>query len=147
MRQSSVMEGLVARGSNGQFLMAANKRLRGSWVVEEAEAIAAEFGVQLVKQHNLMNPILETDSLGLVSKIDDAKQIESEIGVVCRSIRRYLEESGLGSWQHIHREGNMTPHCMADSKSRWDERVVWVDSPPSFLVNQLVLDNVATYTG
>ncbi|CAL1392170.1 unnamed protein product [Linum trigynum] len=139
---------MVVRGPNGQFLMAASKRIPGRWSVEEAETIAAEFGVQLAKQHHLMNPILETDSLGLVTKLHEAELIESETGIRCRSIRRILEDLGLNSWQHVRREGNAAAHRMAQAETRWNEQIVWFDNrPPPFLVNQLTLDAVTAYIG
>ncbi|CAI0476924.1 unnamed protein product [Linum tenue] len=94
-----------------------------------------------------MNLVIEVDSLGLVSKIQAAEVINSEIGVICRSIRRLLEESGTGTWQHVGRDGNNAAHIMAHTETRWNECIVWMDNPPFFLVDQLQLDNVTANTG
>ncbi|CAI0380758.1 unnamed protein product [Linum tenue] len=77
---------MVARGSQGQFLMAAAMKIPGRWEVEATVARAAEFGVQMAQQHNFMNLIIEVDSLGLVSKIQTAEEINSETVVICRNI-------------------------------------------------------------
>ncbi|CAI0412829.1 unnamed protein product, partial [Linum tenue] len=72
-----------------------------------------------------------------------ADDIHTEIGVVCRNIRRLLRETGNGTWQYVPREGNMAAHIMAHTETRWNEREVWLDRPPMILVDQLILDNVA----
>ncbi|CAI0472743.1 unnamed protein product [Linum tenue] len=66
LQGDGIVLGMVARDSQGQFLMAASMKIPGRWEVEAAEARAAEFGVQIVQQHHLMNLVIEVDSLGLV---------------------------------------------------------------------------------
>ncbi|CAI0550533.1 unnamed protein product [Linum tenue] len=51
-----------------------------------------------------------------------------------------------GTWQHCPRTANNAADLMARSETRWNERCVWVDSPPIFLVDQLKLDAVTTLT-
>ncbi|CAI0384948.1 unnamed protein product [Linum tenue] len=51
---------------------------------------------------------------------------------------------GSGSWIFTPREGNMAAHIMAHSATDWNDQIVWLDSPPTFLVDQLELDNVAS---
>ncbi|CAI0467202.1 unnamed protein product [Linum tenue] len=49
---------------------------------------------------------------------------------------------GSGSWMFTPREGNMAAHIMAHSTTSWNDQIVWLDNPPTFLVDQLELDNV-----
>ncbi|CAI0546892.1 unnamed protein product [Linum tenue] len=56
-------------------------------------------------------------------------------------------ELGGGSWRHVKRQGNRAAHVMAHCEMSWDSPVVWIDSPPNFLVNQLILDNVTISSG
>ncbi|CAI0552116.1 unnamed protein product [Linum tenue] len=68
-----------------------------------------------------------------------------ETGVLCRSISLYVKSSGAGRWQHICREANIAAHVMAHVETRWDERMVWIDDPPTCLIYQLQLDNVTAF--
>ncbi|CAL1403321.1 unnamed protein product [Linum trigynum] len=90
--------------------MAVAKRVSGRWSVEEAEALAAEFGAQVAYQNHVHNPVLEIDNQTIVEKITRAKSILSEPGTICRSTRRYLSLMGLRAgnmliekeiWQHM----------------------------------------------
>ncbi|CAI0406611.1 unnamed protein product, partial [Linum tenue] len=76
----------------------------------------------------------------LVQKIDKASSIRTETGIVCRSIRSKLEVLNNGCWKFIQREGNAAAHIMAHRKTRWNETMVWWDTPPDFLADQLLLD-------
>ncbi|CAI0476738.1 unnamed protein product [Linum tenue] len=49
---------------------------------------------------------------------------------------------GDSTWRHVRRQANMAAHITAHSDISLNSPVVWVDSPPHFLVNQLMLDNV-----
>ncbi|CAI0547420.1 unnamed protein product [Linum tenue] len=62
--------------------------------------------------------------------------------MVCRNVRRLLQEMGGGSWRHIRRTANEAAHVMAQHWNSSNGTNVWVDSPPGFLVNQLHCDNV-----
>ncbi|CAI0383139.1 unnamed protein product [Linum tenue] len=74
--------------------------------------------------------------------LDAAQSVQSEVGVVFQNIRHYLEGMGQGSWTHYLRLDNYAAHIIAHSETRWDERVVWLDRPPIFVIDQLVKDNV-----
>ncbi|CAL1360859.1 unnamed protein product [Linum trigynum] len=91
--------GMVARDSKWKFIMAVAKRVICTWKVEEVETLAMEFGVQLAHQNNVLNSILEVDSLQPVHKLEDAASVHTEVDTICRSIRRYLISMGgrLGS--------------------------------------------------
>ncbi|CAI0445712.1 unnamed protein product [Linum tenue] len=53
-----------------------------------------------------------------------------------------MKMTGNGSWQHCPRSGNVAAHMLAHSKMRWNEREVWIDRPPVFIIDQLQLDCV-----
>ncbi|CAI0435220.1 unnamed protein product [Linum tenue] len=112
------------------------------WETEMAEALAAEFGLQVAAQAQLTNVILETDCQTLTSKLAAAGSIHTEVGIICRNIRKLLGEMGQGSWQFSPREGNKAAHIMCHSETRWNESMIWFDRPPMFLVDQIESDNV-----
>ncbi|CAI0428531.1 unnamed protein product [Linum tenue] len=134
--------GVVVRGEEGNFILAAAKKIAGRWEPEMAEALAAEFGVQVAVEARLQNLILETDCQTLTAKLAMAENIHTEIGIVCRNILKMLRETGHSSWRYWSREGNKAAHIMSHSETRWNESMVWLDRPPIFLVDQILLDNV-----
>ncbi|CAI0406260.1 unnamed protein product [Linum tenue] len=79
----------------------------------------------------------------LISKIQNPTRDLTEVGVVCRSIWRRLTQLN-GQCRHIPREANGAAHIMARALTPWGERVVWFDTPPICLIDQLQLDDVTT---
>ncbi|CAI0436937.1 unnamed protein product [Linum tenue] len=108
-----------------------------------AEALAAEFGVQLANQLGFQSLLLEVDCLPLVEKLRHPDSIHTELGVISRRIINLLQETSSGrvDIMHARREANNAAHIMAHSETRWDSREVWIDRPPIFLVDQLILDD------
>ncbi|CAI0415407.1 unnamed protein product [Linum tenue] len=104
--------------------------------------MVVEFGVQLAHQHRLHNVIVETDSLETTTKLAEADCIQSEIGVICRNVRRLLGSTGETSWRHVRRTGNEAAHIMTHSDARVYVHSVWHDRPPIFLIDELAMDNV-----
>ncbi|CAI0390384.1 unnamed protein product [Linum tenue] len=85
---------------------------------------------------------MATDCLQLVRLLTEQSYSRSELGVVCRNIRRLVEDR-RGSFSHTYKEANEAAHIMAHARTRWDERIVWLDRPPIYLVDRIKLDDVA----
>ncbi|CAI0424872.1 unnamed protein product [Linum tenue] len=80
--------------------------------------------------------------MNLVKSLNGAHEVQTEVGVVCRKIRKLLLEAGGGDWKYANRKANEAAHVMAHTRTSWDETVIWFDRPPVFLINQLQLDDV-----
>ncbi|CAI0428684.1 unnamed protein product [Linum tenue] len=106
------------------------------------EALAAELGLQLVRQHQLGVPILEMDCETIRKRICDANSDQTELGVICRNIKRLLQELGDGGCRHVYRTANAAAHIMAHTRTRWNETEIWFDRPPMNVIDQLELDSV-----
>ncbi|CAL1396675.1 unnamed protein product [Linum trigynum] len=132
--------GAVIRGQGGDFLLAAAKKVVGGQSVEMGESLAAEFDMQLAKHFNVQNPCLESDCLSFIQKLSRSDEIQKEMGIICRSVHRMLKELGNGSSRHVRRTANEAAHLTAQAKPKMNETVVWLDSPPAFLLNELQLD-------
>ncbi|CAI0438977.1 unnamed protein product [Linum tenue] len=91
--------------------------------------------------------MIEVDSLTLTEKIEQAEEVQTETGVICRRIVRLLQDQTPtpGCIKHVRRAANVCAHILAHNGTSWDSREVWCDNPPLFLVDQLRLDNV-TFT-
>ncbi|CAI0474306.1 unnamed protein product [Linum tenue] len=79
----------------------------------------------------------------VISKLNCAQEDQSDIGVICRSIKRSLGRNDGANWRHIPREANGAAHMITRNYTRLDERMVWLDEPPVCLLDQLKLDDVA----
>ncbi|CAL1360132.1 unnamed protein product [Linum trigynum] len=99
-------------------------------------------GAQLACQFQIPNAKLESNCQSLIHKIGNPEVVRNEIGILCISIRRALKQTGDGRWQHTPREANGAAHVTAHAEGIGEDRVIWLDTPPSFLINQLQLDNV-----
>ncbi|CAL1389644.1 unnamed protein product [Linum trigynum] len=142
LQEGGIGLGVVMRDENGSFVLATAKRVKGEFTVEMAEALALEMRAQLVQQFHVQNPIMATDCLQLVHLLTETSSSRSEVGVLCRNIRRLVDER-QGSFSHVYREANEAAHILAHARTRWDERVVWLDRPPICIVDQVSMDNVA----
>ncbi|CAI0464675.1 unnamed protein product [Linum tenue] len=71
-----------------------------------------------------------------------SSEIQTELGVICRNIRKLLEETGGGTLQYVSRKANKAAHIMAHTNILWDIADVWFDRPPLNLIDQLKLDDV-----
>ncbi|CAN0876047.1 hypothetical protein LINGRAHAP2_LOCUS11081 [Linum grandiflorum] len=138
--------GVVVRDDAGTFKLASVHKTPGEWQPDLAEAITIEFRLQTAKQHQFCDIIIESDCLDIVQQVQEMGEDLSEIRVICRSIRRLLDEFDSAQIQHCSREDNKTAHIMAHSEARWNYRVEWVDRPPIYIVYQLILDNVTVYS-
>ncbi|CAI0389358.1 unnamed protein product [Linum tenue] len=90
--------------------------------------------------------VLESDCQVVIHKLQAAHEIQDEVGVICRNVKRLLQGTGECRWHHICREANEAAHVMAHAMSSWNETMIWFDSPPGFLFNQLQLDDVTALT-
>ncbi|CAI0449047.1 unnamed protein product [Linum tenue] len=88
------------------------------------------------------------DCLPLVERIRGGEEDYTETGIICRRIVELLQASGSSkaSIEHVRRTANNAAHIMAHSETHWECREVWIDRPPIFLVDQLLLDDVTGFT-
>ncbi|CAL1394077.1 unnamed protein product [Linum trigynum] len=109
-----------------------------------AETLAAEFGVQITNQLDVTRVALEVDSLCLVRHMQEEGEVSSEMGIICRNIKKLMRRPGIaeGTISHVRREANQAAHIMAHSKTNWETREVWLDRAPVYLLDQLRLDDV-----
>ncbi|CAL1360251.1 unnamed protein product [Linum trigynum] len=117
--------GVVVRDAEGRFLMAVAKRVRGEQNPEFGEALAAELGLQLVRQHQLGLPILEMDCKAVLNRIREVNRDQTKLEVICRNIKRLLEDLGDGGCRLIYRTANEAAHIMAHLKTRWNKTGIW----------------------
>ncbi|CAL1359509.1 unnamed protein product [Linum trigynum] len=118
------------------------KKVVGCFDVEMGEALAAEFGLQMALQFQVMNTILESDCLTLINWLQQANRG----GYGGKKYSAHAGGNGNGTWNHVRRTANEAAHLMSRSATRDLEAIVWLDRPPVFLIDQLQHDNVTAST-
>ncbi|XP_024155909.1 uncharacterized protein LOC112163876 [Rosa chinensis] len=134
--------GVIIRDARGKFIAGSCRScIAGSAI--EAEAIALVDGLKLVKQLNLDNTVMESDSQELISALGN--HIEKgnwriyPFLIEFHHIRHLLSSV---SWNWISREANRAADAAAKlAKSRLCTEV-WVNIPPTSLVSVLTNDGL-----
>ncbi|CAL1383616.1 unnamed protein product [Linum trigynum] len=119
--------GVIVRDYEGRFILAAAKRVKGSFDPACGEAMVVELGLFLAKQHELGDVVVETDCSTVVKCVREPLQDQTELGVICRNINRELGLVGDGSIQHVSRDANEATDIMVHVETWWDEMEVWLD--------------------
>ena len=89
------MDGAIIRNSEGLVIAAMSKTLPAQFSMEEVEAIALENGILLAQEMNLMDIIVESDSLSVVQSIQ--KEIYGALGHIIQGTLSAL--STFRSWK------------------------------------------------
>ncbi|CAL1393460.1 unnamed protein product [Linum trigynum] len=85
--------GVVMRDHAGSFVLAATKRMKDITDPTMGEALAFEFGLQLVRQHHIASPTVESNCLTVVNSTSGMVEVETEVGIVYRKIKKLLGRS------------------------------------------------------
>ncbi|XP_024164093.1 uncharacterized protein LOC112171090 [Rosa chinensis] len=115
--------GVIIRDARGKFIAGSSRSYIAGSIIE-AEAIALVDGLKLVKQLNLDNIVMESDSHELISALGNHIEKAMSLGIV------------------TSREANRVADVAAKlAKSRLCTEV-WVNIPPTSLVSVLTNDGV-----
>jgi len=105
--------GWVARDDQGHIIEAAVWRCNAMKPPDIAEAEAARWALQQAVNRRWRQVVIESDSLGLISKLQIGKRGRSYLDIILDDISSLLPcfDSLLSS--HVKRAGNVVAHCMA----------------------------------
>ncbi|CAL1412374.1 unnamed protein product [Linum trigynum] len=132
--------GVVVRDRAGAFRLEAVKRSRRQWDPDLAEAMAVDFGVEIVGRYHFLNSEIQMDCQRVARILRGEQQTQLELGRVYEEIRRKATGLGPVAWSYISRKLNEPAHLVAHTDCGWEREDIWVDSPPSFLVQALQAD-------
>lgn len=131
--------GMVVRDHDGGFIAAATTQMTHVADVISAEAEAMRQGIMFIRGLGCDKIMIQSDSL----IVTDALKLNEGYTLVAAPIlddcRSLLQDFGKVTIEHCFRETNMVAHFLA-SYGRSNPSTVWLDTPPSFILNALAND-------
>ncbi|KAL2939751.1 hypothetical protein RDABS01_011770 [Bienertia sinuspersici] len=127
--------GVAIRNQRGRVVAAAVRRYWARWKVEMAEACAARFGVMLAHRLGYSKVILESDSLFVVTQVQNAPDGSAPIFHFFEDIcvlKNYFSDFYCC---HVKRGGNCLAHLIAREYVEVGSERVWLDPIPQSFYN------------
>ena len=104
--------GVVIRDSRGLVIVAGSKVLNGAYVAEVTEALAVEEGIRLAKELELLQVIIEYDSVVVIEAIS-ADNCNGELGPIAQGSLELLRSFKSWKVRHLKRDYNKAAHDLA----------------------------------
>ena len=122
--------GAVIRDETGQVTAAAIKVSKFHGSVAYAEAEAMEWGLQVARDAQVKEVILESDSQEVVNLVNNKQGSRSEVYWVVLEIQKLKDSFDHVSCVYTHRSCNAIAHSLAKLALEKCETVVWKGSYP-----------------
>ena len=104
--------GVVIRDSKGMVITAGSKVLNGTYDAEVTEALAVEEGILLAKEMELLQIVVEFDSVVVVKAIN-ANNCNGDIGPVIQGTLDLLQHFMSWKVRHLKRVFNRAAHDLS----------------------------------
>ncbi|XP_021722691.1 uncharacterized protein LOC110690168 [Chenopodium quinoa] len=110
--------GAVVRDHNGALILVAARKFEGVWDVEQAEAAAIRYGLQVANRFGYDNIWVESDSWAAIERVNKQHHGFSPLCLVYNDIFQLASNFSSLFTSHVKRTGNSIAHLVA----RWDTR-------------------------
>jgi ribonuclease HI len=131
--------GVIIRDGQGNVIAALSQQVKSKHDPVIAEAIAARRAVEFCIEVEVQEVIFEGDSMLVVKAIQDSQpnwlpygQIIDDIKWVMGSLRRW-------KIRHVKRDANKAAHELSKFATRNSDLHVWLEEPPSCILNTVIL--------
>ena len=104
--------GVVIRDCRGLVIAAGSKVLNGAYVAEVTKALVVEEGIHLAKELELLQVIIESDSVVVVDAIS-ASNCNGELGPIVLGSLELLRSFKSWKVRHLKRDYSMATHDLA----------------------------------
>jgi ribonuclease HI len=135
--------GVVVRDDQGKVILAQGKSILAMYDPATGEAVAALVAVELYRDLDVFDVILEGDSLEVVNAINEDRSSRRKYGHILDDIKMVL--SSLRSWEvmHVKREANMVAHNLAKEASKLQTDRTWIEDCPLCILDIVNLEHLA----
>lgn len=104
---------MVLRNEAGQFVMGKNMKIAGEVSVLEAEARGVYEALQWLKQLEIYNVVVESDSQVVVNAVKAREQYQFEVGHILDECSEILMNRSDLSLYYVKKQANRAAHFMA----------------------------------
>ena len=132
--------GAIIRDEKGVVVAALSRKFHAPLGAVEAEAKAAEMGVQFAKDIGVREIILEGDSLNVYRALQGLSAPPPSVDAVILGMHNACSEFRYVRFSHIRREGNRPAHLLAKYVKGIDDYCTWIEEFPCFLEHALIHD-------
>jgi ribonuclease HI len=132
--------GAVIRDSCGQFIAALQQINVRVSSAREAEAMTIREALSWIKERNMSNVIIESDSQLCVTACNSSGENLSLFGLFILDCKSLLKDIANSSVRFARRSANSVDHLLAMRASSLTGRTVWEPVPPPWILNELAHD-------
>ncbi|XP_030945884.1 uncharacterized protein LOC115970385 [Quercus lobata] len=132
--------GAIIRDEKGAVVAALSRKFHASLGAAEAEAKAAEMGLQFAKDIGVRDIILEGDSLNVYRALQGLSTPPPSVDAVILGVQTACSEFRYVEFSHIRHEGNRPAHLLAKYVKGIDDYCTWIEEFPCFLEHALIHD-------
>ena len=131
--------GVVIRDCRGLVIAAGSKVLNGAYVAEVTKALVVEEGIHLAKELELLQVIIESDSVVVVDAIS-ASNCNGELGPIVLGSLELLRSFKSWKVRHLKRDYSMATHDLAQVAKATRIFQQWRGSEPPMIQRVLLVD-------
>ena len=131
--------GVVIRDSRGLVIAAGSKVLNGAFATDVTEALAVEEGIRLAKELELLQVIIESDSVVVVEAISTSN-CNGELGPIIQGSLELLRSFKSWKVRHLKREYNKAAHVLAQAAKATRISQQWRGLEPPMIQGVLLVD-------
>jgi ribonuclease HI len=132
--------GAILRNSRGEFIAAQTKTIPHAISATMAEAMAMLHGLTFANSLGYNHVEAESDSLEVIQLCSGAERIWNEAIAIYADILTQVGFIGNVEFMHTGRDTNAAAHELARNCFDTNSSCIWVDEPPSFMLQVLLND-------
>jgi len=132
--------GAVIRYSSGSFIAASRSYFEHVVDAPSAEVMAVKDGLLLAQHIGCNGIIIQSDCLEVVETMQQGGFLAAAGAPIYDECNHLWQEFQSISIEHCDRESNQVAHVLAREAISLKLSCIWVDEPPSFILESLVND-------
>ncbi|RXH88869.1 hypothetical protein DVH24_000468 [Malus domestica] len=121
--------GVVICDSNGSFIRVASFVFQKVFSPAQIKVLTIRVGLELVIEGGLQNIVFKSDSLQIVSALNDSFTDSSTVGPIIEDAKPYMEMIVEDSITHVRQDANSVVHRIARLSFKHPLKSLWLGAP------------------